>query len=240
MVSSICKTHSSLTAKIGNKRSFIAGWPDFWFKGHIQKNNFECGPHFLTSYCYIWNFCKVEFFFLTIFLLFGHFWHKICTVFENFKLNFYKYTMPHYYFQMIKSSKAAWGPRASLWPWLFYRMRSWCEMFLLLILGIAGGLVKSGNDASHQTSFIGSSGPSYISPQSSYSSPQSSYSSPQSSYESPQINYAPPPTNFLETYTTSTSAPFTTGLADMGHYLRTSFDNSILVIKIYIIRSLQC
>jgi len=52
----------------------------------------------------MWNFCKVEKNFTTFSVL-GPFWHKIYTIFENLSLIFYKYAMPHYYFQMIKSSK---------------------------------------------------------------------------------------------------------------------------------------
>jgi hypothetical protein len=29
------------------------GWPDFFVQGPYLKNIFECGPHFLTSYCYM-------------------------------------------------------------------------------------------------------------------------------------------------------------------------------------------
>ena len=126
-----------------------------------------------------------------------------------------------------------------------------CLVFFFLFPGIAGGLVKSKNSDSEQSSFIASpilpsydtpltsyqsSQSSYQSPQSSYQSPQSSYQSPQisyqspqSSYESPQVSYVLPSGDFLESYTTSTSAPFSTGLSDVGHYLRTSFDNKILV-----------
>jgi len=39
------------------------GWPDFFVQGPYLKIIFECGPHFLTSYCYMWNFCEVENFF---------------------------------------------------------------------------------------------------------------------------------------------------------------------------------
>ena len=126
-----------------------------------------------------------------------------------------------------------------------------CLKSVLFFSGIAGGLVKSKDSDTQQTSFIGSPIlPSYETPQSSYQSPQtsyqspqssyrssqssyqspqSSYESPQSSYESPQVSYVLPSGDFFESYTTSTSAPFSTGLSDVGHYLRTSFDNKILV-----------
>jgi len=39
------------------------GWLDFFVQGPYLKNIFEWGPHFLTSYGYLWNFFVAEIFF---------------------------------------------------------------------------------------------------------------------------------------------------------------------------------
>jgi len=83
---------------------YYRGGQTFLFKGNIWKIFLIEGLIFRLAIviCEISSKQKI---FFTIFSLFGHIWHKICTVFENFIVNFCLYTIPHYYFQMIASSK---------------------------------------------------------------------------------------------------------------------------------------